>query len=119
MERLPKVVVVLARCTKQSSEFGVRLEEAPHRMWVADWAFAIKARVAQRERYDRAERKGSFSFAASYPGCPHCHSISAYKCSCGRLGCWDGEGRTVQCPWCGHKGEVGGSVDSLTSSGDR
>lgn len=119
MERLPNVVIVLARCARERGNFGIRLEEVSRGTWVADWAFPVKERTARKEHYDRGEVRGNFSFAPAYPGCPCCRAISAFKCACGKLSCWDGVARVVHCPWCGNRGELGGTVDSLSTSGDR
>ncbi len=119
MSTSPNVVIVMARCGRTRQSFGIRLEEYAPRQWGADWAFAVKEDAARREGYDRAVISGSFGFADTYPGCPSCHAKSLFKCSCGGVACCPGEAQTVHCPWCGEKGEISGSADSLSVGGDR
>jgi hypothetical protein len=114
----PQVVVVLSRCTKRQEGFGIRFEQKIPGRWVADWAFAIKENLAQKEGYDRNEIAGAFEFDPKYPACPYCEASSIYKCSCGKVACWDGQ-KTVICPWCRQTGQIEGQIDKLTAGGDR
>lgn len=117
MNQLLNVVIVLGRCRRSRQLFGIRFEEKGRNRWMADWAFAMKAKAAEREGYERSEITGSFSFGAAFPGCPSCEAKSLVKCSCGRVSCWGGE-RVVNCPWCGNTGQIKGGVASLGASGD-
>ena len=119
MSVLPNVVVVMARCSHYKQAFGVRLEEKSPGKWIADWAFALKKGAGRREGYNQSEIKGIFEINAEYPGCPLCDAVSIFKCSCGKVACWDGERRTATCPWCGGEVELLGHVDSLCSHEDR
>lgn len=112
------VVIVLGRCRSQGALFGIRFEECGHCHWIGDWAFAIRERTAKRERYDSGEIAGSFEFSPVYPGCPDCGSKCLFRCSCGKVACWDGESRQVKCPWCKQMGLLEGSVDHLSIDQD-
>lgn len=115
---LPNVVIVLGRCRRQQAIFGIRLEEKEPRDWVCDWAFPVRDQTAKRERFDQTEITGSFKYDPNYPGCPYCGSKSTVRCSCGKVGCYNGKSWVVKCPWCGRRGIVGSPVDRLTSGCD-
>lgn len=117
MER--NIVIVTGRCSCSKGGFGIRLERGPDNRWLATWSFALKESLAKREGYDKAQISGSFSLEPSYPGCPHCQGHGFFKCGCGKVACWNGESRTVTCPWCGQTGELGGEIDSLDAGTDR
>jgi hypothetical protein len=114
----PKVVIVMARCSHSQQSFGIRFEQKLPNQWVADWAFAIKEAAAKREGYDKSEIAGSFGFDAAYPGCPYCEASGIFKCSCGKVACWDGKCRKVTCPWCGRSSEIAGEIESLSVGKD-
>lgn len=115
----PEVVIVLARCSVDRQGFGMRYARLDSRVWSLTWAFAIKERVASREGYDRTTIRGEFVTSSEYPGCPHCGRGAFFRCGCGRVACWDGESRSVTCPWCGSTGELSGVLSSLEGGGDR
>ena len=115
----PHVMIVLARCSRKSGAFGIRFEEHVHGHWEADWAFAIQEKAAKREGYDRGKISGKFGFANAYPGCPHCHARCIFQCACGKAACWDGDSKTVVCPWCEHKIALQGEIESLDAGTDR
>ena len=115
----PKVVIVMARCSRNRQDFGIRFQEASDGQWAGTWAFAIAPSAAQREGYVRTELRGSFEFSEAYPGCPLCGARNIFKCPCGKVACWDTETRTVVCPWCDHRGQLEGVIDGLGSAGDR
>jgi hypothetical protein len=119
VRNLPNVVIVMARCSRSGQGFGIRFEEKARSQWIADWAFAIKEAVARKEGYDRGEITGTFGFATAYPGCPHCHAPSIFQCSCGKVACWDGERRTVTCPWCKVTVELDSQIERLSAGRDR
>ena len=118
MSQPPKVVIVLARCSRNREPLGIRFEEQAAGRWLGNWAFAVKATTAKKEGYDRSEIRGGIELAPAYPRCPHCQAASIYKCACGQVACWDGESRTVTCPWCGATGELRGHIASLSGGSD-
>ena len=113
-----QVRIILARCSQSRKSFGIRFEMRRNDYWVGTWAFPIKESSAKRENYDHSEIRGHFDFDASYPGCPHCEAQGMFKCSCGKVACWDGESTVVACPWCNNTITLGGMIESLGSSGD-
>ncbi|HEY9605898.1 MAG TPA: TerY-C metal binding domain-containing protein [Allocoleopsis sp.] len=115
----PKIVIVLTKCSFAKQSFGIRFEEKLSGQWVADWAFAIKESAAKREGYDRSKVAGTFGFDSAYPGCPFCKASGIFKCGCGKVACWDGEHRTVTCPWCGATSTITGQIESLSAGRDR
>jgi len=119
VSQCPNVAIVISRCSRTGEAFGVRFEESTPSSWLGDWAFAIRERAAKREGYDGSEIIGAIALAGGYPGCPHCWANGLYKCSCGKVTCWDGERRVVTCPWCKLAGEPSGAVESLQAGGDR
>ncbi len=128
-----KVVIVLAQCSQSHQFFGIRFEERQSNRlrsflsaftidrtdWFGSWAFRINEQSAKKEGYDRGEIRGTINFELGYPGCPYCSGKSTFKCSCGKVACWDGENNFVKCPWCGVAGELSGQIESLSSGGDR
>ena len=119
MNEMPQVVIVMARCSGSKQSFGIRFEEKARGQWAADWAFAVKETSASKEGYDRGKVTGNFWFDDGYPGCPYCRVRSIFRCGCGKVACWDGERRTVTCPWCNGAGELRGQIDALTAGTDR
>lgn len=117
----PNVVIVVGRCCRQRLLYGMRLERQGDRQWMATWAFPLQERTATREHYDQTRIEGSFAILPTYPGCPHCQSRSFFRCgSCQRVSCWDGERRSVTCPWCSVSGELSsGAIQSLEAGTDR
>jgi TerY-C metal binding domain len=133
---MPKVVIVMARCNCKLQTFGIRLEKKQEEnqeerkqrerqeenqeerklseQWIADWAFAVKERYAQREGYDQITITGMFTFDKAYPGCPYCHAKGILKCSCGKIHCWDGRTNTFTCSSCGLTGELRGQIEALS-----
>lgn len=114
----PQVVVVIARCRHRAENFGIRLEEKSGGQWEADWAFPIGEASAKREGYNQTRVAGSFAIGRDFPGCPSCESNSFFKCSCGKIACWD-EARQVTCPWCRQVIQLSGAIDSLDAGADR
>jgi hypothetical protein len=119
MNNLPNVVIVMARCCQTRQSFGIRFEEKVRGQWTAYWAFPIKEASAKKEGYDTSEISGLFGFDSAYPRCPYCSSATLFKCSCGKVACWDGEHRKVICPWCRNKVELDSTVESLSVGKDR
>lgn len=119
MSQVAQVVVVMCRCSKRLEAFGIRFEQQMPGRWLADWAFAIKETLAEKEGYDHNEIAGAFELDAKYPGCPYCEAQSVYKCgNCGKVACWDGQ-LTVTCPACKRTAQIGGQIDRLTAGKDR
>ena len=119
MERMPNVVIVLARCMQFGQDFGIRFEEVEPRNWIGNWAFPIREDLAKRESYDRSTVSGSMQFSDDYPGCPSCHACSIFRCKCGGVACWDGVTGWITCPWCHNSGELRGTIESLSAGLDR
>lgn len=120
-EPMPRVVIVLARCSRREASFGMRLEETLPDQWVVDWAFPVREGEARREGYDRAVVQGVFLLGKTYPGCPHCEWRDFVRCGCGRVGCYDGQNLAYTCPWClrtGRVGTGGGGISRLEAGGD-
>ena len=118
MPEIPKVVIVLGRCSRRGDLHGMRFEETDRGHWQADWAFPVREQTAHRERFDRSDITGSFSFALGYPGCPGCGAFSYFRCCCGKVACWDGRSERVTCPWCRQTSTLQGSVDRLSAGTD-
>ena len=119
MNEPPKVVVVIARCSRSRQGFGIRFEEKGKDHWIADWAFVIQEMLAGGEWYGRGDITGVFEVDAAYPGCPHCRAPSIFQCTCGKVACWDGKRRAVTCPWCGTMIELRDLIGSLSARADR
>ena len=113
------IAIVMCRCSRDKHSFGLRLERVEPTTWAATWAFAIKESTAKKEGYDRVVLEGGFVTSQEYPGCPHCRAPGFFRCSCGAVGCWDGESRQVVCPGCGERIELGGDLTSLEAGSDR
>lgn len=113
------VVIVLAKCRNSRQIFGIRIEEKSSSHWLADWAFPIQDKKAAKEGYGQSEVRGSFRLDPAYPGCPHCHAPGFFKCSCGKVACWDGATRMVACPWCSSNVELSGTIDKIDTKHDR
>jgi hypothetical protein len=118
MEKKLNAVIVLCRCRRHRLLFGIRFEEKNRERWVADWAFPIKEQAARRERFDATDIVGSFVLTEAYPGCPGCRAFNVFRCSCGKVACWDNETKRVTCPWCNQSGMLDGVVDRLAAGGD-
>ncbi len=111
-----EAAIVVLRCQKKRSMYGVRFEKIPaSQTWLCTWAFPLKESSARREGYDRVTLSGNYQASPEFPGCPYCHTKNFFLCSgCNKLGCWNGEDREVTCPWCGAQLSMGGSVESIT-----
>jgi hypothetical protein len=86
--------------------------------WIADWAFAVKETYGKKEGYDRHTIAGAFAFDLAYPGCPYCQAKSIFKCSCGKVNCWDGKTSMTTCSWCDQAAELGGQIETLSAGED-
>lgn len=87
-----------------------------------DWellrATVLEESRAARGGFQAGISTGRFLTHAEYSGCPYCGSKGILRCACGKVTCWDGERRTVVCPWCRTPGEVSGVIESLDTVGD-
>lgn len=117
MER--SVAIVMSRCSGSKEGFGIRIERNSIKQWILTWAFAIKESIGKREGYGKSSISGPFVLAPTYSGCPHCQACSIFLCGCGKVACWNGERRSVTCPWCGLGGELSGEIKSLDAGTDR
>lgn len=109
-----KVVIVMARCNRTKQNFGIRFEEKQKGQWTADWAFAVKETYAKKEGYDLNTITGTFTFDSAYPGCLYCLAKGIFKCSCGKVNCWDRKTNIVTCAWCGQTDELSGQIEKLS-----
>ena len=105
----------MARCNYTKQNFGIRFEERQKGQWIADWAFAVKETYDKKEGYNHNTITGTFTFDYAYPSCPHCHARSIFKCSCGKVNCWDGETTNVTCSWCSQTVKLGGNIETLSA----
>jgi len=119
MNEKTEVVIVLMRCSHLRSSSGIRFEKRAEQDWAGTWAFKLREAGAKREGFDKNVIEGAISFDVAYPGCPYCNASSIFQCGCGKVGCWDGETRSVTCPWCGQEGELQGHIQSLSAQADR
>lgn len=119
MNEKTEVVIVLMRCSHLRSSSGMRFEKRAEQGWAGTWAFKLREASAKREGFDKNVIEGAISFDVAYPGCPYCNARSIFQCECGKVGCWDGETRSVTCPWCGQEGELQGHIQSLSAEADR
>ncbi len=112
--------IVVARCSQNGQDFGIRFEEQGRGRWIANWAFPHKETPSRKRKdYGRGEITGVFEFDAAYPGCPHCDAPSIFQCVCGKVACWDGKSQAVTCPWCDTVVELRDQIGSLSALADR
>lgn len=117
---IPKVVIVMARCSHAKQSFGIRLEEKISGNWQADWAFPMKESTAKKEGYDNSQIAGSFSIDEAYPGCPYCERKTFCLCgTCSRVSCSGEQSSAHTCPWCGIQSRIEGYIQSLNAGTDR
>jgi hypothetical protein len=110
--------IVYCRCARSRRQFAIRFEQKDKGKWLATWAFSVDKSSEKHATADQNVITGDFDLDSSFPGCPHCHAKSAFGCMCGKLGCWDGEARTVTCPWCSVTGRLDGKVEGLSTQTD-
>jgi hypothetical protein len=103
---------------KQRERQEEKQERKQNELWVADWAFSVKENYAQKEGYDHITITGIFTIDKVYPGCPYCQAKSIFKCSCGKINCWDTQTNTVTCVWCGQTAELKGHIEALNAGAD-
>ncbi len=118
-EKVRNVVILVARCAQTSQPFGMRMErQGGGNHWSATWSFAIREGLAKKEGYDKTRIEGVIDTLPTYPGCPHCRNHGYFKCSCGEIGCWNGESRRVACPSCKKNIELRGQITQLDAGSD-
>ena len=113
--------VILAKCA-QDKLYGIRIEKRDND-WVRTWAFKLKeekaekARVMEKEGFDKINFTGSFYTDEEYPGCPYCGAKKCFVCgNCGKVSCYDGSDKVV-CNWCGSNGTAADDDGKLDVSG--
>ena len=122
--------VILAKCSKHNSTFGIRVEKRENE-WVRTWAFPIDEAKAKREGFDKTKITGSLRAVDRYPGCPYCGNYSFVQCGCGKISCYTDksqlerapdnkdESGSLRCYWCGVLIKNVVTVESMTvKSGD-
>ena len=112
--------ILIARCSKNTKMFGIRIEQRG-REWNRTWAFPIEEDKAQKEGFEATTISSSLVADPEYPGCPHCESLDLVQCPCGKMGCYGGVVRNKKkneylCPWCKNKCYVE-FVDRISVSG--
>ena len=108
----------MARCNQTKQNFGIRFEEKQKGQWTADWTFAVKETYAKKEGYGHNTIAGTFILDSAYPGCPYCHIKGLFKCSCGKVNCWDREATTVSFSWCSQIVKLDGKIKTLNAEAD-
>lgn len=99
--------VVMAKCKSAKRPFGIRIEKRTNNVWYCTWAFKLSEQVGSNEGYGSAMISGRVDVDPEYPGCPYCGSTGWVSCgNCGKLTCYNGEGHTFTCTWCGQSGEL-------------
>jgi predicted RNA-binding Zn-ribbon protein involved in translation (DUF1610 family) len=64
------------------------------------------------------EQRGSFDIASTYGGCPSCGAMGFVRCGrCTQLACWDPAREIFDCPHCGNRGPVAGTIESISTLG--
>jgi hypothetical protein len=111
-------MIVLARRAGSKQGFGLKFKRNWRRKWVAVTTFSIAEAATSRGGYGHAVITGSIVYHPRYPGCPHCRSAAFFRCSCGKVVCWDGKVRIVTCPWCNGTGELSGVLKTLDACED-
>lgn len=112
------VMIVVAKCSRSKSTFGIRIEEISPATWEANWAFPLKERVVKREGYSSELVRGTFQINMDYPACPYCEASSIFYCHCCKVACWDGITKTPTCPWCQARVSLEGEISELRAEQD-
>lgn len=112
-----EAAIGVSKCSRNKKTFGIRFEKRRGH-WVYNWAFPLSERSIKNEGYSDVKMSGGIAQDEEYPGCPYCKTKSFYVCQCGKFNCWDGEQRVVTCGWCGIRGELGASIDTVNLSGN-
>jgi hypothetical protein len=109
--------VVMARCAKNKSPFGIRMEKRG-KTWFCTWAFAMRESSAVKEGYDKQAVSGDIELDDEYPGCPHCGGGGFVQCGkCNKINCFPSESKLVVCAFCGNRMEkfTSGDFDRIDS----
>lgn len=118
MSNCPHVEIIICKCGKNRSLYGLRTEEKQPKKWDVNWAFPISEKRAQSEKYERNKIQGEFNFTDEYPGCPYCRNNNCFSCgSCGKLTCWGGA-QIVTCAHCNTVCNIEGIILQLETGGD-
>jgi hypothetical protein len=110
-------VIAVCKCCQSKKLYGIRFEKEV-RDWKYTWAFPLSEKAALKEGFDKTRITGALIEGEEYPGCPYCGSKGFFLCGCGHLNCWNGQGHTATCQWCGASGELTGGIDSINISGN-
>jgi DNA-directed RNA polymerase subunit RPC12/RpoP len=102
LKKREEVVFVPARCTASKEPFVIRFERRGINEWHAESAAAVDERRLRNPSFQDSQISGSLKIGAEYR-CPHCRAGSIWvDSSCGdKISCWNGNQRSVVCPWCG------------------
>lgn len=112
-------VVIPAKCSKTGQPYGMTFREMQPGEWHLYWAFKLDETRLNYEKYENKTIAGNMQFDSSYPGCPHCSSISYVRCGvCKKVACWDNVSQEFHCPWCNSTTPIGGTIAELTASAD-
>lgn len=112
-----KAAVILAKCTRQPTTYGIRIQSDDGETWLKTWAFPVDMNRARREGYGQDQISGYYFVDESFPGCPYCGAKQVISCNiCHRASCWNGE-TEMDCAWCGNRMEgIYTTTEKLTYS---
>lgn len=97
----------------QSSQAMIAYFELSDHCWYLTSVTSVPAE--QTAAHAATPMVGQFSISEKYNGCAGCNADSYVRCgSCSKLGCWNTSDPHFRCGWCGHTGNVSGSIDSLS-----
>lgn len=114
-----EATVLLFKCDRSQSSYGVRVEKSSDGDWWRTWAFPVDFKQEKNENYAQQKVVGNFNFTEEFEGCPHCGGYGFMACGgCGKISCWREDlTNPVTCQWCGVKCEVSTSTDKFDASG--
>lgn len=110
---------VVARCSRTGQFFAICFNEISSGAWRAVRSFTLEDKASQKESSDSMAISGSIDVGSSYPGCPYCKAKSFFRCSCGKINCWEGINQYGYCQWCKGTIQFGyGGIGSLNVQED-
>ena len=112
-----EAAAVLCRCETTRKMFGIRFEKR-EKVWFYNWAFPVKESNARNEGYDHTRVEGELARDPEYPGCLSCGAPGFFRCSCGKMTCWDGKKPEAVCAWCGRASKIRDDLKSLEGTTD-
>ncbi|TGX96150.1 hypothetical protein E5357_17165 [Hominisplanchenecus murintestinalis] len=99
--------VVMAKCRTSHQPYGIRIEKRRNNTWYCTWAFKLSEKSAGNEGYGSTMISGRVDVDPEYPGCPYCGGNGWVSCGhCNKLTCYNGEGDSFTCAWCGNSGKL-------------